>query len=709
MSRTVPARHHAGNGWTCPREPRVNALWALDGCDSVESVDGVVPGQRLGPYVIERRLNSGGMGMVYVGEHELMGRRAAVKMLLPQYSSNPDMIKRFVNEARAAAAIKHAGIVEIYDVGFADGGVPYIAMELLEGFDLGERLLRGELDRASACAIAGQIASALAAAHSAGVVHRDLKPANVFLCGDVMGRPQVKLLDFGVAKVLERPSDERVTQSGMMVGTPSYMSPEQCRSQPVDHRADLYALGCIVFRMIVGYPPFRGDSMFDVVAGHVTAMAPALSSVARDVPPGLDGLVARLLAKAPADRPDTAKELVPQFAEFEQAARRPRRAAPAVSAEITLPTTRIEIPDDAPTKQTVGVAQLAALADQRPPRIGSRLSAAQGASAPGPGLDDIEQMPSMLLVPEDLESAPLPTSSVASTQPTPGSALRTTVTPPPVPPSPPASPAPTSSTMTLSSGGIQAPVADEGSSRRVWLWGASFIIAAVAGGTMVVGSWSGSPDSSSAIAADTVSDASVAGLTHDPIQAAADEAPSAADAAIEPQPAATATPEEEKEFYVDEDSIEMGAYVATRRGRTERSQDAGVARIDAGGLPVAARPTVAGPSPTDVLLSDELRSEAQVARRKRAYSVEYDLLLQAYRLDPQRRDMLQLGDAARLSGNTRLAQSHYEALVRAAPTSREAEIASSRLKAISRAATAAARPPVPPPSGTSPSASPPTP
>ena len=678
---------------------------------------GVVPGKRLGPYVLRHRRSAGGMGAVYVAEHELMGRRAAVKVLLPQYLSNADMIKRFVNEARAAAAVKHPGIVEIYDVNYADSGMPYIAMELLEGQDLGERLQQGELDRASAFAIAGQIAEALEAAHRAGVVHRDLKPGNVFLRREATTRPLVKLLDFGVAKVLEGQPDDHMTQTGMIVGTPSFMSPEQCRSQPVDHRTDLYALGCIVFRLVAGHVPFRGESTFDVIAGHVTTPAPALSSVARDVSPALDALVARLLAKVPADRPASAGEVVPVFAELEAAARPPRAPTikPTIKPDVTLPTARIELLDDAPTKQTMGVAQLAALAQPRPqPRPEQGPPATTDVGQAPARVDEIEQMPSMLLVPEDLAApSTSPARPAASPRPLPGVAPRprsspspAPLTPPPAPP-PPAPPpppparssspsSPTSipqmpSTVTLSSGEFAVPEAEAHSRWRIWLVSALAFIAAGIGVSAALNWLSADRDRAPSLAVVAPADASVVvsmdladarGMTSDDAPVAADDdraaEPPAADAAVAPPPSEIAPSDDDGEAVVDLDAIELGGTDEAPRGKPTRLRDA-------------------GPTPADVLLSEELRDDARAARLRRAYVAEHDLLYQASRLDPRRRDLLDLGDAARLGGNTAQAKAYYERFLRSAPPSRDADIARSRLAAIARAASGAAQPqPAPP-------------
>ncbi|HEY1547621.1 MAG TPA: serine/threonine-protein kinase [Kofleriaceae bacterium] len=261
-------------------------------------------GDRIGAYEITGELGNGGMGVVYRATHVHLRRHAAIKVLRPEFGSHSTALDRFLNEARATTAIRHPGIVEIYDYGHTDTGAAYIAMELLEGATLGARLAKhGPLSLADTLAVARGIVAPLAVAHEAGVVHRDLKPENVFLVADRVER--VKLLDFGIAKL--EASGTRTT-AGLILGTPAYMSPEQCRGvTDCDHRADLYALGCVLFELFVGEPPFgRDGSMTDLMSSHISELAPELP---HRVPPELRRLVARLLAKAPGDRPRTAHDV----------------------------------------------------------------------------------------------------------------------------------------------------------------------------------------------------------------------------------------------------------------------------------------------------------------------------------------------------------------------------------------------------------------
>jgi eukaryotic-like serine/threonine-protein kinase len=271
-------------------------------------------GSHIGPYTIRRRLGAGGMGEVYLGEHRYLERRAAIKVLLPELSMNAEVVSRFFTEARAASRIEHPGIVQIVDCDRHQGGEAYIVMELLEGESLGDHLARlDRLDSRSAIGIAGGIASPLQAAHSKGIVHRDLKPDNVFLA-----RPQiegnltvVKILDFGIAKLAtDGAIATRKTRTGSLLGTPLYMSPEQCRgSGLVDHRADIYSLGCILFEMLCGRPPFVRDGAGELFAAHLSEPVPDMTAFVA-VPPGLEALTMRMLEKDPGRRPQSMDAVV---------------------------------------------------------------------------------------------------------------------------------------------------------------------------------------------------------------------------------------------------------------------------------------------------------------------------------------------------------------------------------------------------------------
>jgi serine/threonine protein kinase len=268
----------------------------------------------IGSYRITQTLGAGGMGAVYAGEHVKLGRKAAIKVLLPELSGNQELVERFFNEARAATAIKHPGIVQIYDLGYQDDGSAYIAMEFLEGEGLDARLRRlGRLPVQQALRFTGQLASALAVAHGRGIVHRDLKPANIFIVpdGQVSGGERIKILDFGIAKIA-RTSEQgpaALTQVGTVMGSPSYMAPEQCRgAADVDHRADLYSVGCILFECLCGRPPFLPSEggYITIMAAHLNDMPPAPSSLRPDLTQDIDNLVLHLLVKEPYARPESA-------------------------------------------------------------------------------------------------------------------------------------------------------------------------------------------------------------------------------------------------------------------------------------------------------------------------------------------------------------------------------------------------------------------
>jgi tRNA A-37 threonylcarbamoyl transferase component Bud32 len=270
-----------------------------------------VIGQVLGSYRIVAELGQGGMGVVYRGEHVQLGRPAAIKVLLPQMSSDPQIVQRFFNEARAASSIEHPGIVEIYDYGH-EGGRAYIVMALLRGESLDHRLMRPMAPLEAASLIA-QVTSALAAAHARGIVHRDLKPDNIFLVPNelVPGGIQVKLLDFGIAKLADDGASGYRTQTGVLIGTPAYMSPEQCMGRAdVDHRTDLYAVGCILFHMLCGRPPFLSDQGTGVmIAMHLRDPVPDPRGLAPHLPEPLVAIMLRLLEKDPAARFQSAHEL----------------------------------------------------------------------------------------------------------------------------------------------------------------------------------------------------------------------------------------------------------------------------------------------------------------------------------------------------------------------------------------------------------------
>lgn len=244
------------------------------------------------------------MGVVYLAEHTLIGRKAAVKMLHAELSLNEAIVGRFFNEARATTLIKHPGIVEVFDFGRHASGSAYIVMEFLEGESLTARIRRAApLPAADVVAIGRQIASALGAAHDKGIVHRDLKPDNLFLVPDyeAAGGARVKVLDFGIAKLAV--GGDVKTRTGALIGTPMYMSPEQCRDTgDVDLRTDVYALGCILFEAACGRTPFLQEGVVGLISAHVLDDPPRPRSLIPSVPVELEETILRALAKRREDR-----------------------------------------------------------------------------------------------------------------------------------------------------------------------------------------------------------------------------------------------------------------------------------------------------------------------------------------------------------------------------------------------------------------------
>ena len=271
-------------------------------------------GQLVGNYRITELLGEGGMGAVYLAEHPGIGRKAAVKVLHPDLTRHTEIAVRFFNEARAANAIRHPGIVEVYDFGTLPSGVSYIVMEFLRGESLAKRLRAGAMPTDAAVRIASQAADALGAAHAVGIVHRDLKPDNLYVCPDPRnpGGEMVKVLDFGIAKLAGGPTDPGSvkTRTGVVMGTPIYMSPEQCRgTKEVDHRTDIYALGIILYEMLCGTPPFVSQGQGELIHLHISAPPPPPRTKNPALSERLEAVVLRALAKDPAHRFQTMADL----------------------------------------------------------------------------------------------------------------------------------------------------------------------------------------------------------------------------------------------------------------------------------------------------------------------------------------------------------------------------------------------------------------
>ncbi len=269
-------------------------------------------------YEVGPRLGSGGFGTVYRARHTILGTQVALKVLSPQHATSPEIVQRFLREAKAAASVGSPHIVTVHDAGVVEG-VPFLAMELLEGEDLEGRIARaGALPMADAIEIALQVLEALDAAHARGIVHRDMKPANVFLTQRA-GQPFVKLLDFGISKIVE-PEQRRLTQTGAMLGTPAYMAPEQIVDmRGVDARADLYAVAIILFEALTGRLPYPSDTFAELMARVTGAEAVPLERYLPSAPPALSAVIARGMRHEPAQRFASAAEMARALAEVRAA------------------------------------------------------------------------------------------------------------------------------------------------------------------------------------------------------------------------------------------------------------------------------------------------------------------------------------------------------------------------------------------------------
>jgi serine/threonine-protein kinase len=279
----------------------------------------LLPGAMVGEYRVDKKIGEGGMGSVYSATHPMIGKRAAIKVISTALGTDASAVARFVQEARSVNQIGHPNIVDVFAFGELPDGRNYFVMEYLQGESLAERVQRVAMPLGEAIEILDQIADALEAAHEKQIVHRDLKPDNVYLAAVRGGRTLVKLLDFGIAKlaVADGPGSGGVqkTRTGMMMGTPGYLSPEQARGKNVDHRTDVYALGCMVFEVVTGRLPFVADNAMDIVLMHMTAQAPKASEIWPEIPPQLDQCISRMLEKDVALRP-TLTEVRAVFSEL---------------------------------------------------------------------------------------------------------------------------------------------------------------------------------------------------------------------------------------------------------------------------------------------------------------------------------------------------------------------------------------------------------
>src|SRR5438094_2675001 len=295
-------------------------------------------GRTIGHYKLSKRIGTGGMGDVYLATDITAGRKAALKLLPERFTADAERLKRFQQEARAVVGLNHPNILTVYEIG-EDHSIRYIASELIEGETLRQRLMRGRIEVGEAVDIAIQVASAVAAAHEAGIVHRDIKPENIMLRPD----GYVKVLDFGIAKLAEQevpvtiPTDEALllveTNLGAVLGTVRYMSPEQACGGHVDKRTDIWSLGVVLYEMLTGHAPFTGDAPQDVMSSILEKEPPPLTSYLAQSPAELQQIISKTLRKDREERYHNAHELLETLkdlrhkleveAELEQAAAAP--------------------------------------------------------------------------------------------------------------------------------------------------------------------------------------------------------------------------------------------------------------------------------------------------------------------------------------------------------------------------------------------------
>jgi eukaryotic-like serine/threonine-protein kinase len=270
------------------------------------------PGTMVGEYKIESRLGQGGMGTVYAARHPVIGKRVAIKVLSLFFSRDAGLVRRFTDEARSVNKIGHPNIIDVFAFGQLADGRQYFVMEYLEGETMAAWLEHGWPPMNEARRFLLQTCEALEAAHREGIIHRDLKPENLWIARPKHGEPYIKVLDFGLAKLIAPETDHSTTKTGMVMGTPQFMSPEQCTGRGVDHRTDIYAMGAIIFRVYCGRLAFDGGSSAEVIAAQLYQPPPKPSSLA-SMSEALEKLIFDCLDKDPSRRPASAAELGMRF------------------------------------------------------------------------------------------------------------------------------------------------------------------------------------------------------------------------------------------------------------------------------------------------------------------------------------------------------------------------------------------------------------
>jgi serine/threonine-protein kinase len=329
-----------------------------------------------GRYIIEALLGEGGMGHVYAARHAIIDKRVAIKVLRKEQAQDESAAQRFIVEAKAASKIGHQNIVDITDFGVLPAGNAYFVMEFLDGATLGTLIHElKQLPPLRAIGVTIQVARGLHAAHHKSIIHRDLKPENIFVLEKDGQHDFVKIVDFGIAKDVK--AGKRLTAVGMVLGTPEYMSPEQATGQETDHRVDQYALGCILYEMLVGDVPFKGENAPKTLTKHVFDAVVPPSKLRPDLPPVLERIVLRMLQKKPADRYADMRELIVALEEAERELRagmpaRARAAAAAAPTDVLDQLPRSRTPMYVAIGAAVGlvvVGAMVAIAQRSRPRV----------------------------------------------------------------------------------------------------------------------------------------------------------------------------------------------------------------------------------------------------------------------------------------------------------------------------------------------------
>ncbi|HWN67202.1 MAG TPA: serine/threonine-protein kinase, partial [Haliangium sp.] len=319
-------------------------------------------GHRVGEYEIEAKIGEGGFGSVFRAVHPVIGKVVAIKVLHRRYSAQPEMVRRFVAEARAVNQIRHRNIIDIFAFGQLEDGRHYYVMEYLEGATLEQHITQGgPMGLAESIPILRRLARALDAAHAKGIAHRDLKPDNVFMAVDEDGGCQPKLLDFGIAKLLAEEAPEKFkTRTGAPIGTPQYMSPEQCRGRGVDHRTDIYGFGIIAYRMLTGVLPFDGEDYMEILLAHLQQEPRPPSTIVSNLPDGVDEAIHWMLQKDPAERPPNLATAVRSLETAAEAAGIPLPRASLVARALVVGSSPVPIQGTPP----VDLAMIESISDE---------------------------------------------------------------------------------------------------------------------------------------------------------------------------------------------------------------------------------------------------------------------------------------------------------------------------------------------------------